>query len=468
MVQIPILSGVYASSTPDLRVAFPVNLVPVPMESGISNGYLRPGDGLVSFGTGPGIDRGGINWNNICYRVMGSKLVSVSAAGAVLVLGDVGNDGLPVSMDYSFDRLVIASNQNLFYWDGGTLTQVTDPDLGIVLDVLWVDGYFMTTDGTNLVVTELSDPTQVNPLKYGSSEADPDPVLAILKIRNEAAAVNRHTIEFFDNIGGDLFPFQRIEGAQIEKGALGTHACCIYMEAVAFLGGGFNEEPSIYVGVNAQAQKVATHEIDLILREYTEAELESAILEARKDGSHQFLYIHLPDRTLVYDGAASQIVGQPVWFTLSSSITGFDEYRARFFVYCYDRWIFGDTTTANLGVIDKTVSSHWGSEVRWEFATLIVYNEGNGAIFNQLELVGLTGSAAFGDTPVLSTSYSLDGESWSTDRMINAGVTGERAKRLVWFQNGFMRNWRIQRFRGTSDVHMGFVRLEARLEPLAY
>jgi hypothetical protein len=107
-------------------------------------------------------------------------------------------------MDYSFDRLAIASGGRLYYWNG-TLTQVTDPDLGVVLDVVWVDGYFMTTDGESLVVTELSDPTQVNPLKYGSSEVDPDPVVALLKLRNEVYALNRNTIEVFDNVGGEFF-----------------------------------------------------------------------------------------------------------------------------------------------------------------------------------------------------------------------------------------------------------------------
>jgi hypothetical protein len=29
-----------------------------------------------------------------------------------------------------------------------------------------------------------------------------------------------------------------------------------------------------------------------------------------------------------------------------------------------------------------------------------------------------------------------------------------------------MRNWRVQRFRGTSDAQLSFVRLEAQLEPL--
>jgi hypothetical protein len=86
-MQIPILNGIYADNTPELRTAYPVNMVPVPKQSGISNGFLRPGDGIVANGTGPGIDRGGINWNGVCYRVMGTKLVTVASNGAVTVLG---------------------------------------------------------------------------------------------------------------------------------------------------------------------------------------------------------------------------------------------------------------------------------------------------------------------------------------------------------------------------------------------
>ena len=264
MTQIPILSGIFSDGAADFRTSMPVNLVPVPKAQGISNGYLRPADGLVQVATGPGLDRGGINWRGVHYRVMGTNLVSVSSAGAVTVLGEVGNDGAPATLDYGFDYLAIASAGNLFYWDETTLTQVTDPDLGTVNDVLWVDGYYMTTDGEFLVVTDLNDPFAVNPLKYGSAEADPDPILAILKIRNEVAALNRHTIEFFDNVGGQLFPFQRIEGAQIEKGCLGKDACCLYLDAIAFLGSGFNEAPGIYIGGNAMANKISTREIDTL------------------------------------------------------------------------------------------------------------------------------------------------------------------------------------------------------------
>lgn len=467
-MQLPILSGIYADATPELRTAYPVNLVPVPKQSGISNGYLRPGDGIVSNGTGPGTDRGGINWNGVCYRVMGTKLVTVSSTGAVAVLGDVGGPvNSLVTFDYSFDRLAIASGGRLYYWNGA-LTQVTDPDLGTVLDLAWVDGYFMTTDGTSLVVTELNDPTAVNPLKYGSSEVDPDPVVALLKLRNEVYALNRNTIEVFDNVGGNFFPFQRIDGAQIQKGVIGTHACCVYLERVAFLGSGRNEAPGIYVGANANAQKVSTQEIDELLLTYTEAQLAQVKLEARNDKSHQHLYVHLPDRTVVYDAAASEALQDQVWFTLATTLAGFAQYRARNFVWAYDKWLVGDPQSSAIGYLVQDTGHHWGQQVRWEFGTLITYNEGNGAIFNRIELVSLTGSVALGKNPKISASYSVDGMAWGQDHSISVGTIGNRAKRLAWFQQGHMRNWRIQRFRGDTDAHISFVRLEAQLEPLAF
>jgi hypothetical protein len=468
-MQISILNGIYTDNGPDFRTSYPVNMVPVPKNSGISTGYLRPGDGLVANGSGPGIDRGGINWQDECYRVMGTKQVSVASNGAVTVLGDVGGPvNTLVTFDYSFDLLAIASGTRLYYWNGTTLTQVTDPDLGIVLDVVWVDGYFMTTDGEFLIVTELSDPTQVNPLKYGSSEVDPDPVVALLKLRNEVYALNRNTIEVFDNIGGDLFPFQRIDGAQIQKGVIGTFACCVYIERIAFLGGGRNESPGIYVGAAATTQKISTQEIDELLLTYSEAQLAQVKLEARNDKSHQHLYVHLPDRTVVYDAAASEALGDQVWFTLTTTVVGFAQYRARNLVWAYDKWLVGDPQSSTIGYLVDDIGSHWGQRVRWEFGTIIAYNEGKGALFQKIELVSLTGRVALGTNPQISTSYSLDGLSYSQDRYIYVGTIGNTSKRLAWFQQGHMRNWRIQRFRGDSDSHIAFARLEMQIEGLLY
>lgn len=466
MTQIPILSGSYTDSDADFRSSYPVNLIPVPKENGIAKGYLRPAEGIEAVTTGPGIDRGGINWNGSYYRVMGSRLVSISSLGVITDLGDVGA-GAEVSLDYSADRLAIASSGKLYYLTGTTLKLVTDADLGVVRDVIWIDGYFMTTDGEFLVVTELDDPFAVNPLKYGSSEADPDPILGLLKIQNEVFAMNRYTIEVFDNIGGDLFPFQRIEGAQIQKGVIGTHCCCEFLDGAAFIGSGRNEAPAIYIGANSVANKISTREIDQILLGYTEAELALSVVEKRIDKGHQHLWVHLPDRTIVYDAAGSAAVQEPLWFYLTSSMEGFSKYKARNLVWVFDKWQCGDPTSSRLGSLTSTISTQYGEMVRWEFGTTIVFNEGNGAVFHELELICLTGRVALGINPTIATSYSIDGETWSDEKFVSVGTIGDRTKRVAWRRLGIMRDWRIQRFRGNSDSHISITRLEAQLEPLA-
>lgn len=465
-MQIPILNGTYTDESPDMRVAYPRNMQPVPVQQGISNGYLRPAEGILTSGTGPGIDRGSINWNGRHYRVMGSKLVEVQSNGVVNTLGDVGAGGY-VTLDYSFDYLAIASNGNLFYWNGATLQQVTDPDLGTVLDVIWVDGYFMTTDGEFLIVTELNDPFSILTTKYGSSEIDPDPVLALLKLKNEPYALNRYTIEVFDNIGGNGFPFQRIDGAQIEKGTVGIHTCCVFGDAIAFMGSGRNESISIYLARSGSSARIATREIDLQLKAYSESQLSQAKIEERTDAGHQLLYVHLPDKTLVYDAAAAAVIGQPVWFIQSSSLVE-SIYRARSFCWVFDRWWVGDPNSNTVGYLTQDTSEHWGATIGWEFNTGIVYNESNGAIFHELELICLTGRNALGNNSTLWTQYSLDGEQWSMPKSIKTGTIANRQKRLVWLYQGSMNNFRIQRFRGTSDAQIAPVRLEARLEALAW
>ena len=464
-MQIPILNGIYTDGVSDFRTSYPRNMVPVPKQQGISEGYLRPADGIVEFGVGPGIDRGGINWNGSCYRVMGNKLVRIESDGTYSELGTVA-DGGQVTLDYSFDQLAIAAGGNLYYWKPTGLVQVTDADLGTVVDFVWVDGYFMTTDGTILVVTELNNPLAVNPLKYGSSEADPDPVKGLLKLRNEVYALNRYTIEVFQNVGGNLFPFERIEGAQMMRGVVGTFSAAVFLEAIAFLGSGRNEAPAVWIGNNSSTVKISTREIEQILGGYSEASLSKAVLETRVANGHQFLYVHLEDQTLVYDGAASQVVNEPVWFTATSSLVGAGQYRAKNFVWCYDKWLCSDPTSFKHGYLTNTLSSHYGDVNGWEFGTTIVYNEGRGALFHEIELVCLTGNVPLGENPTVWTSYTVDGQTWSQERPRSAGKVGERVKRVSWLQQGHMLHWRCQKFRGTSDAHISVARLEARVEGL--
>lgn len=465
-MQIPIVNGIYSDTGPDFRTSYPRNLVPVPKQTGINTGYLRPADGIVKLGQGPGPDRGGIIWRGVLYRVMGSKFVSIAEDGKLTVIGEVGTGG-PVSFDYGFDYLAIAASFRLFLWNGQELKRVTNGNLGSVLDVKWISGYYLTTDGTSLVSTDLNDPTIVNPLSYGSAETDADPIMAVDAVKNEAYAFGRHTVEVFQVTGNTNFPFQRVDGAQVSRGILGTHCYTFTGETFVMLGSGRNEAPGVHMMMPGSTQKISTREIDQILSQYTETQLSTCVMESKSVRNQIHVLLHLPNQCLVFDVSATKMIGEPVWFTFTTSVVGLGVYRARGHVWAYNRWNVGDPVSGLYGYLDSSISSHYGEVNGWEFGTAVLFNESRSAIINELEMICLTGRVEAGNEPVIWTSYSHDGQTWSQERPVRCGSMGQRLRRICWRNQGELRNMRMQRFRGTSEAHLSISRLEAQLEPLA-
>jgi hypothetical protein len=457
-VQLPLLSGVGAKGA-QWTTRHPLNLEPVLVDSGISKGQFIAPPGAVPYATGPGIDRGAICWNNVHYRVMGTSFVRVNGDGSVDTLGDVGGAG-PVSFDYGFDRLGIRSGTALYYWNGTALTQVTDPDLGQVLDMMWIGGYFMTTDGTSVVVTELSDPTSVQPLKYGSAEADPDPVTGLLKNRltDEALVLGRYTIQTLQNVGGNGFPFATVPGSTLPVGCVSASAKTEFGNGFAFVGSGRKDALGVHMAAGQSAQKISVRAVDDALAAVDDpAAIELENLSSRDE---QRLFVHLPTETWVYLLTASEKAGEPIWYRLRSGIG--KPYRPRHAVLCLGKWYVGDTETASIGTLSDDVDSHFGEDVEWQFEPGLIYNNGNPAILHQIELIGLPGR---GMTPAsYFLSMTSDGETFSPERPLHI-MPGERGKRVWWKPHRRFQSYLGLRIRGIGG-RPGFSALEATVQPL--
>jgi hypothetical protein len=475
MTQISILNGTVATLQGDFNTSYPRNLIPVPKQTGVSSGYLKTFYGVKSFGVFDvsllGVDRGGINWNGKCYRVIGQYFVRVEQDGSFTTLGTLPITGNYVRFDFSFDRLAIACGGNLYYWNGTTLVQVTDVDLKTVIDMLFVDGYFMTTDGQYFIVTDINDPMSVNPLNYGANPIDPSPIKSLLKVRDEVYSMSRYTIAPLQNIGGALFPFEVIKGAIINRGILGTRTACVFMETIAFLGSGLNEQPSIYLVNAGTTLKIATRDIEQLLNKYSETTLSNILMESISIDVHQLLFINLPDQTLVYDGAASQSTGSPVWFYLGSSTDGKGQYRAHNFVRCYDKWLCGDNFDARkIGYLTDETFSQYGDSIGYQFDTPILYGDGKQCILHALDLEVITPRPQYDSTDnvdqYVRKSYSTDGINFSVPKQKSLGRAGQFNKNVQWRQNGLFRQWRIERFQGLTKSPTSFVRLEGEFEVL--
>lgn len=461
MTQLPMLSGIKASQSAEYRQSYPINLEPVALINSISKGQLRAAAGAVPFATGPGVDRGGLVWKDELYRVMGTKVVKVSSAGVVTELGDVGGEG-PVSLDQGFDRFVVRSGTNLYYCDGVTVTQVTDDDLGPVIDLISIDGYTMTTDGEFVVVTELNDPYSVKPLKYGTAEQDPDKITGLIKYGQEAHVLGEFTIQVLQNVGGNGFPFAVLKSASVPVGCVSASAKCLFADSYAFVGCARGEALGVYFAGSGTPDRISTRAIDDELALVDDPT--KIVLENRTSRAERRLLVHLPTKTLVFCLTASREMAMSVWY-VATSRRG-DPYRLRNGVRAYGKVIVGDVESSALGVLSEDVSTHFGEPTEWQFDIFPVYNAGKSAILHQVELMGLAGRAPSGVEGRAFLSMSRDGETFSTERAVSMGKRGDRSARMQWRPHARFRQTLILRFRGYDAAMPGFASCEAEFEPL--
>lgn len=451
MTQVPILSGVLAGRSAEFRTSYPVNLEPVLVDNRIGKGQLRIAPGATTVATGPGLDRGGTVWNGRHYRVMGTTLVRLDG-DAPATLGTVGGTGY-VAFDASFDRLAIASGGALFYWNGTTLSQVTDPDLGTVIDMLWVDGYFMTTDGSYVVVTQLDDPTQVKPLKYGSAEDSPDPITGLVRIpgSNDTHIVGRYTIQVFQNVGGAGFPFKSVPGATIPFGCVSAAAKALFGKSFAFVGGAQGEGLGVYIAGQGDANKISTRAVDQALADVTD--IAAIRMESRVYEDELRLFVHLPGETWVFLARGSERAQEPLWFRCRSGVG--QPYRVRNAVLVGSRWIVGDLNSSALGVLDEATTDHFGEVAEWRFDAGLIYL-GGVRIVHSVELIGLPGRG--GDSAVF-LSYTKDGETFSMERSVKL-TRGRRDQRIAWRPHVRVSRYLGLRFRGYGEALAGFAACE--------
>lgn len=451
MTQVPILSGVMASKSAEFRTSYPINLEPVLTDNRIGKGQLRVAAGATALTTGPGVDRGGTVWNGAHYRVMGTKLVRLDG-DALTTLGEVGGAGY-VAFDASFDRLAIASGGALFYWNGQALSQVTDPDLGTVADMLWVDGYFMTTDGSYVVVTELDDPMQVKPLKYGSAEDSPDAIIGLIRVpgSHDTHIIGRYTVQVFQNLGGNGFPFKSVPGATIPFGCVSAAAKCLFGKSFAFVGGTQGEALGVYVAGQGDANKISTREIDKALAGVTD--IAAIRLEGRVYADELRLFVHLPAETWVFLARASERAQEPVWFRCRSGVG--QPYRLRNAVLAGARWIVGDLNSAAIGVLDEMTTSHFGEAAEWRFDAGFIY-PGGITVIHAVELIGLPGRG--GDGAVF-LSWTMDGETFGIERALQL-TRGRREQRIAWRPHFRVSRYVGLRFRGFGEALAGFAACE--------
>lgn len=465
MAKIPIYKGIYTDKNGDYRTRYPQNYYVVEKDTGIEVGYLYPTPGIKSLGLiEPGVSegfnsRGGqFNSRMRCqFRVMGNGFYEIRSPTEFIRRGTVPGVGR-VAMTHSFNSQLVVTNTRAFRWDGTNFTRITDRDLGVVFDGAWVDGYYVMTDGENIVLTDLDDETSVQVLRFGSSEVFPDRINGIGIVQNEIVAFNRYTTEVFTNRGGTGFPFIRVESAMQPIGLVGTHAKVTYGGGYALIGGGLNENISVWF-YDGQVRKLATREIETLLADFTEAQLARATMDSYSDQTCNFLKVNLPGLELVYDITTSDKLGINAWHTRTPN-------NSLHPVHANGVWWVADNN-GSIGQFDHSLGSEWGEPVDRRIESTFVFDDRRDFIINSLELQGTFGrTRSLTANPVVRISYTDDGELYSNEKPLNTGKRGDRQKRFVRRRLGKTRQTRAWRIRSVNDSRISISRLDVDMEVL--
>lgn len=461
------IKGDKHGSETDYRDALPVNMYAVRREIYGVNGYMVQEPGLKEYVTDPnsklflGVDRGGI-WNsrfNRHYRVSGQNLIEISSSGIVTRLGEItGTDN--VRMAYSFNNLAIVADRKLYMYNPTAgLRQITDSDVGSPIDITWIDQYFFLTDGENLYHTDIADETTIDPTDFATSEFSPDGTIGVEKtVDNFVAVFNRYTTEFFINDASENFAFSRVSGRALNVGIVNPNAKCIIDDAFYCVGSRKEEAISVYALTAGNSTKVATREIEKLLKQYTDAQLQSVAVESQEFDGYQFVLIHLPNETLKLNVTIAKAAGlQNAYSIIKTGKDGQTTYTGIHGVFdtSIGKWVYGDKTQGRIATLDDTVSLHYEDFAEWYLST--PFYPVDSASIDKVEIESIPGFTNFNDATV-AISLSQDGVNQTAERWIDYGSMHDYNNRFIKRRLGYIRDYVSFQLRGVSRSRMAFSR----------
>lgn len=445
----------------DYRDNLPVNLTAVAADIKGDQGYLLTHDGLTEFAQTNGTARGGV-YNerfNKHYRVSGDTFESISVDGIVTPIGITSGDAI-CSFANSFNTQAILADGKLFYWDNASLIQVTDPELGVPIDITWFAGIYVLTDGEFLFHTDIVNEQSISPLKYSSSEFSSDKILGVGRnAQNQILAFNRFSIEWFyfnPSVPVGTSVLQVIQNKTMTIGIVGTHCKALLDEIFFILGGRKDESPSIHAVQGGQSQNVSTREIDKIIGKYTEAQLSGVFMEARVVDRDKFIIVHLPCETLLYNHKVAQEIGvDSAWTYVKSGVDTDEVWRAKFGVFDprAAKWIYGDMLENKLAYLDQQSAAQYKEPVECTCYTPII--SGVEALsIDQFEIETIPGFATVDFTSAFSMSH--DGVLYGKEYWNLISTPNDYDRRYIARRLGYIRSDFNFKFRFVSPDKMAF------------
>lgn len=298
-MRLPFVGGAYESSSLPISAQESINCY-VEIGPQATNPLVLkgvPGTTLFSDLTGP--VRGMATAFQKLYVVAGNTAYRVASNGVATSLGNVINDGKPVTIIHNiFEVLIISGGAGYVCQEGATsLTQITDAEWPDTKIGAFIDGYglLVEKDSGRFWWTAISDFESITGTDFATAEGTPDDLVSILVDHREIWLFGEETTEIWYNSGS--VPFVRAPGGFVERGCGATWSPAKVDNTVYWLG----EDGIVYKAEDRTPMRVSNHGIEKIIRDSTMSE---AVGYSYTEEGHAFYALNFPgEATIVYDAA---------------------------------------------------------------------------------------------------------------------------------------------------------------------
>jgi hypothetical protein len=480
MPEFSIADGFYVDAAKPIANQACINLIPqVPQVNGLSRAQLIGTPGITLFATTTTTpSRGRHVMNGLAYNIVNTALCRINSDGTSTSLGTIlGSSDVSIADNGVQMCIVVPGSTAYIYTVSGGLVTITDSDftttLGPSQQVDFVDGYFVHFNNSSAAstspiffVSALKDGTAYDALDFGTAEADPDDITGLHVSRNQLYIGGGQTIEPFANIGGAGFPFQRISGGVVPKGVKAKFSMVEFDDSYVFVGGGLNEQPAVWKFIGSSGQKISTAAIDNIIQALTDAEQEDIFCTVYGEYGGIFLNVHIKDRVLTFDSAASQLSGSPKWHERKSKdrFGRATNWRVNGIMKAYGKTLVTDNQDGRVGAMDLDTYTEYGETINRSFSITPFHAEGENITIAEIELTCESGTAGATDAePFISRSYSDNARTFDNETPRSLGKQGEYNKRQIWRKDGQLRRFRVYRFVVDAAIKITIIKLDADL-----
>jgi hypothetical protein len=501
-ITLPVYDGA-SQSYPSVLGSELINLQPyTPIGSGKSTARsLVPTPGFSDFTTSLNPLVGTV-FKNELYVVQASgltyKLYKVDSTGAETLIGDLGSSSRNITVPQFASNgevlsILFPETDNYFYDPSTGLSQNTDAvyqgyeaeDTGVI-SVTSGDGYFIycTTKKvfTSSLVTAADKGTSFDALDFATAEFSADDNVRVAWLKGELHVFGEETTEVWANVGGSGFPFQRIDGATIEKGLTYQMSLVEVDNSFMWVGRGEGESPAVWRATGGGgAQKVSNDYVDKLLIDYGSDDTYSGTGFSYSFNGNTVYGFGIAnsstegDFTVLYDLIESARSGQLAWRRNFSRDTGSPSFKPFPFVkweltnclYVYDKVIFNGKYELTNDTFDAD-----GDKVYRRFSSAYLQAQGEEVYVTRVEIrmKNATGDPDAADEvdriPTVKMEISDDqGRTWVDYGSRNIGQSGKTRTQAVWSRGcGRSPNYRLFRFTTENRVETIFLDLVLDIE----